>query len=118
MSAYRTERAPYQQRGTWQWWLWHHKIRLTVLLLLLLRLGWWWWPHIFPQNVTGDYRDPAVLARAIESAAEKAGDGAVLSANCLELTFPDYACSIAFVGGNVATYNVTVASDGSWWHTT
>jgi hypothetical protein len=66
--------------------------------------------------VTGDYRDPAVLARAVEQGAQQHGDGTPLSASCAQMVFPQYLCTVAFIGGTVATYNVTVASDGSWWH--
>jgi hypothetical protein len=69
-------------------------------------------------GVTGDFRDPAVLARAISAAAQKAGDGTAISSSCVQTAFPDYVCSIAFYNGTIATYNVQVATDGSWWHTT
>jgi hypothetical protein len=71
-----------------------------------------------PGPVSGDFRDPSVLARAISAAVQEKGDGSVISSYCVQTTFPDYACSIAFVGGNVATYNVVVATDGSSWQTT
>jgi hypothetical protein len=84
---------------------------IVLLTLFLVR------SCIVPANVTGDYRDPAVLARAIEVAAQKAGDGTPISSSCAQTVFPDYVCSIAFYGGTVATYQVQVATDGSWWHT-
>lgn len=110
--------ATWPPRGTWQWWLWHHKIRLTVLIVVLIWQALFWWPRLFPQTVTGDFRDPAVLSRALQSAIEKAGDGPVLSSDCVELQDFSYVCSVAFVGGNVATYDITVASDGSSWQAT
>jgi hypothetical protein len=73
---------------------------------------------IVPAPVSGDFRDPAVLSRAIEVAAQRAGDGTPISSSCVQTVFPDYVCSVAFYGGNIATYNVQVATDGSWWHTT
>jgi len=72
---------------------------------------------IVPAPVTGDFRDPAVLSRAVEVAAQRAGDGTPISASCVETVFPDYVCSVAFYGGNIATYNVQVATDGSSWQT-
>jgi hypothetical protein len=71
-----------------------------------------------PGNVTGDYRDPAVLARAIEAAAQQAGDGTPDFSSCAQTVFPDYVCTVGFYGGTIATYQVEVATDGSWWHTT
>jgi len=71
-----------------------------------------------PGNVTGDFRDPAVLARAISAAAQKAGDGTPDFSSCAQTVFPDYVCTVGFYGGTVATYQVQVATDGSWWHTT
>jgi hypothetical protein len=68
-------------------------------------------------GVTGDFRDPAVLARAISAAAQKAGDGTVQSAACVQTIFPDYVCSLDFYNGTIANYTVQVATDGSWWHT-
>lgn len=70
------------------------------------------------QTVTGDYRDPAVLARALSAALQQKGDGTSISSSCVQTVFPDYVCSVAFYNGTVATYNVEVATDGSWWHTT
>jgi hypothetical protein len=70
------------------------------------------------RNVTGDYRDPAVLARAISAAAQKAGDGTPVSSSCAQTVFPDYVCTVVFYDGTVATYQVQVAVNGSWWHTT
>jgi hypothetical protein len=71
-----------------------------------------------PANVTGDYRDPAVLARAISAAAQQAGDGVPDFSTCAQTVFPDYVCTVGFYGGTVATYQVTVATDGRSWHTT
>jgi len=70
------------------------------------------------QTVTGDFRDPAVLARALTAAVEQNGDGSVISTSCAQTIFPDYVCSVAFYNGTVATYQIQVATDGSWWHST
>jgi hypothetical protein len=69
-------------------------------------------------QVSSDYRDPAILARAIEVTGEKAGDGTPTSATCARLVFPAYVCSAAFSSGATVTVHVQVAADGSWWHTT
>jgi hypothetical protein len=71
-----------------------------------------------PGPVSGDFRDPAVLARAVSAAVQEKGDGSVITSYCVQTAFPDYVCSVAFTGGAVATYNVTVASDGSSWEAT
>jgi hypothetical protein len=65
------------------------------------------------QTVTGDFRDPAVLARAISAAAQQKGDGTAISSSFVQTVFPDYVCSIAFYNGTVATYQGQVATDGS-----
>jgi len=66
--------------------------------------------------VTGDYRDTAVLARAVEQGAQKHGDGTPISASCVQLAFPNYFCTVGFLGGTIGNYNVTVATDGSSWY--
>jgi hypothetical protein len=68
--------------------------------------------------VSGDFRDTSVLARAVEQGAQQHGDGTPVSASCVQLAFPQYFCSVAFLGGVVGNYNVEVAVDGSSWHTT
>jgi hypothetical protein len=70
-----------------------------------------------PANAAADYRDPAVLARAIEAAAQQAGDGTPASSSCTQSVSPDYACTVTFRGGTAATYQVQVAANGSWWRT-
>jgi hypothetical protein len=65
--------------------------------------------------VTGDFRDPAILARAIEVSAQRPGDGTPTSASCSRLVFPDFVCSVAFGDGATVTYDVRVAADGSSW---
>jgi hypothetical protein len=97
-----------------------YRVRFFIIpvgLIVFLAVYLW---HVLTGggNVTGDYRDPAVLARAIGAAAQKAGDGTVLSSSCVQTIFPDYTCSVAFYNGTIATYQVQVATDGSWWHTT
>jgi hypothetical protein len=49
-----------------------------------------------PANVTGDDRDPAVLARAISAAAQKAGDGTPGCWSCAQTVFPGYVCTVGF----------------------
>jgi hypothetical protein len=71
-----------------------------------------------PAAVTGDFRDPAILARAIEVSAQRPGDGAPTSASCSRLVLPDYVCSVAFGDGTAVTYDVQVAADGSSWSRT
>jgi hypothetical protein len=71
-----------------------------------------------PAPAGADYRDPAVLARAIEAAGEKAGDGTPVGATCARLVFPAYVCSVAFSSGATMTVHVQVGADGSWWRRT
>ena len=67
-------------------------------------------------TVTGDYRDPAVLARAVAQGAQRHGDGTPFSENCVQLVFPNYFCVVDFFGGAIGNYNVSVAADGSSWY--
>jgi hypothetical protein len=97
-----------------------YRIRFFILPVGLIVAFGIYLAHLLTgaQTVTGDFRDPAVLARAIESAAQKAGDGTADFSSCVQTVFPSYVCTVGFYGGSIATYNVTVATDGSWWHTT
>ena len=83
---------------------------IVFLTVFLVRACWG------PANVTGDYRDPSVLARAISAAAQKAGDGTPDCSSCAQVVFPGYVCTVGLYGGTVATYQATVATDGSSWH--
>jgi|HubBroStandDraft_6_1064221.scaffolds.fasta_scaffold22410_5 hypothetical protein len=84
---------------------------IIALVILLVR-------SCAPAAMGADYRDPAVLAQAVEVTGEKAGDGTPTSATCARLVFPAYVCSVAFSSGATVTVHVQVAADGSWWHTT
>ena len=68
------------------------------------------------QTVTGDYRDPAILARAVAQGAQRHGDGTPFSENCVQMVFPNYFCTVDFAGGAIGNYNVSVAADGSSWY--
>jgi hypothetical protein len=106
-----TGAAPYKRR---------YRIRIFFIPVgLFVILGIYLWHHFTGAiGVTCDFRDSGCLARAISAAAQKAGDGTVESSSCVQLAFPDYTCSVLFYSGNIATYQVEVATDGSWWHTT
>ena len=67
-------------------------------------------------TVTGDYRDTAVLARAVAQGAQRHGDGTPFAENCVQLIFPNYFCTVDFYGGAIGNYQVSVAADGSSWY--
>lgn len=69
------------------------------------------------QSTNKDFRDPAVLSRAIATAAQNAGDGIWDASACAQTIFPRYVCSVRFDGGYTATYDISVSIDGTSWHT-
>jgi hypothetical protein len=68
------------------------------------------------QTVTGDFRDPSVLARAVAQGAQRNGDGTPFAEGCTQTVFPTYFCWVDFYGGDIGNYTVTVAVNGSSWY--
>jgi hypothetical protein len=91
-------------------------IFIPVLALTLLGIYLW---HVLTGggNVTCDFRDTGCLAKAIGAASQQHGYGTTEFSSCAQTIFPDYICTVTTHGGNITTYNVTVATDGSSWHT-
>jgi len=64
-------------------------------------------PGISPGH--GDYRDPAILAKAVKDKEHS------FSASCSKLPGGKYFCAYAYTGGTSGSEQVTVSADGKSW---
>lgn len=107
----------YRDRPPWRR---RYPVRIYFIPVGALVLGAIYLWHVLTggAGVTCDFRDPSCLAKAIGAASQKAGDGTTQFSSCAQTVFPTYICTVGFYGGNIATYTVTVSTDGTSWHTT